>query len=204
MLLKNNKMFKLHRVNIFLCFFVLFLSSFYPLSPMELLRVGSLNINGGRDGNKLAMISELFGIQKINVAFLQETHTSLDNEFEFSRWWEGKSFLSHGTNTSAGIAILFSKEMNVNILAIEEIVKGRILMLNIEYEGSVFVLINVYAPNNGYERVSNFFKLRSAIQKIDDNVCTIIGGDWNCTIDFIIDRNEKNLTMNQVLYCQKF
>lgn len=74
---------------------------------MELLRVGSLNINGGRDGNKLAMVSKLFSIKKINVAFLKETHTSLNNESEWNRWW--KVFLSHGTNTCAGIAILFSK-----------------------------------------------------------------------------------------------
>jgi len=44
-------------------------------------------------------------------------------------------------------------------------------------------------PINGPERVRSFLKLRSAIQKIDDNVYNIIGGDWNCTIDFIIDRN---------------
>lgn len=47
----------------------------------------------------------------------------------------------------------------------------------------------LYAPNNGPERVRHFLKLRSAIQKINENVCTIIGGDWNCTIDFKFDRN---------------
>lgn len=78
----------------------------------------------------------------------------------------GDSVLSHGTNTSDGIAILFSKEMNVNILVVEEIVKGRILLLKVEYEGSVFVLINVYAPNNRSERVKYFLKLRNAIKKI--------------------------------------
>lgn len=181
-------------------FSVLFIFTFF-YGAVE----GSLNINGGRDGNKLVMISELFSIKKINVAFLQETHTSLDNESEWSRSWEGKSALSHGTNTSAGIVILFSKEMNVNILAVEEIVKGRILLVKMEYEGSVFVLINVYAPSNGPERVSYFLKLRNAIQKIDDNVCTIIGGDWNCTIDFIVDRigeelhHESSVVLSKIL-----
>lgn len=205
MLYKTNQMFKSHGVSFSLCLFVLFLSSSYFLSSMELLRVGSLNMNGGRDGNKLAMVSELLSIKKINVVFLQETHTTLDNESEWKRWWEGTSILSHGTNNSAGIAILFSKEMNVNILVVEEIVKGRILLLKMEYEGSVFVLINVYAPNNGPERVRCFLKLRSAFQKIDDNVCTIIGGDWNCTIDFIIDRNgeephhESSVVLSKIL-----
>lgn len=46
--------------------------------------------------------------------------------------------------------------MNVDILAVEEIVKGRILLLKIEYEDSVLVLINVYAPNNGSECVKFF------------------------------------------------
>lgn len=32
-------------------------------------------------------------------------------------------------------------------------------------------------------------ELRSVIQKFDDNVCMVIGGDWNCTTNFIVDRN---------------
>lgn len=79
--------------------------------------------------------------------------------------------------------------MNVNILIVEDIVTERILLLKMEYEGSMFVLINDYAPNNGPERVRYFLNSRNAIQKIGDNVCTIIGGDWNCTFDFIIDGN---------------
>lgn len=104
-------------------------------------------------------------------------------------WWEGKYALSHGTNTSAGVAILFSKNLNVNILSTEEIVKGRALLTKVESEGNIFVLMNVYAPNNGHERVVFFMELRTVIQKIDDTVCMIIGGDWNCTTNFIIDRN---------------
>lgn len=61
--------------------------------------------------------------------------------------------------------------------------------MHIEYKGTVFVLINVYAPNIGLERLEVFMKLKNAIQKIGDQVCVIIGGDWNCTVDFIIDRN---------------
>lgn len=156
---------------------------------MEFLRAGSLNINGGRDGSKLAMVSELFRIKKVDIVFLQETHSNTENESEWDRWWEGKCVLSHGTNLSSGVAILFSKNINVNILVVEEVVKGRVLLVHIEYKGTVFVLINVYAPNIGLERLEVFMKLKNAIQKIGDQVCVIIGGDWNCTVDFIIDRN---------------
>jgi len=69
---------------------------------MGLLRVGSLNINGGRDRTKLAMVSEFLRINCVDVVFLQETHTDIDNENEWSMWWGGKLTLSHGTNNSAG------------------------------------------------------------------------------------------------------
>ncbi len=95
--------------------------------------MGSLNINGGRDKNKLAQISELLRIDKVNVCFLQETHTDNDNEVEWGLWWKTNFALSHGTRNSAGVAILFSED--VNILKIEEIVKGRLLLTQIEHNG---------------------------------------------------------------------
>ncbi len=80
--------------------FLLFLSlsflSLYLL--MDILRVGSLNINGGRDRNKRAIITEYAYLKDINVMFLQETHSDSQNEVELYRWWEGECILSHGTN----------------------------------------------------------------------------------------------------------
>lgn len=113
-------MIKTHRVSTFLCLFTLFLSCLFFFLFMEFLRAGSLNINGGRDGSKLAMVSELFRIKKVDIVFLQETHSNTENESEWDRWWEGKCVLSHGTNLSSGVAILFSKNINVNILVVEE------------------------------------------------------------------------------------
>lgn len=96
---------------------------------MDVWRVGSLNINWGRDNNKLAQISEFLRIYKVNV--LQETHTDNDNEVEWGLWWKINFALSHVTKNSAGVAILFFED--VNILKIEEIVKGRLLITQIEH-----------------------------------------------------------------------
>jgi len=97
--------------------------------------------------------------------------------------------LSHGTSLSSGVAILFSKNINVNILVVDKVVKERVLLMNIGFNETVFVLINVYAPNIGPERVEVFMKLKNAVQKIGDQVCVIIGEDRNCTANFTIDRN---------------
>lgn len=72
---------------------------------MEVLRVGSLNINGGRDGCKRALVLETIEQKKRNVIFLQETHSDIANELEWGLWWKGQYILSHKTNVSAGLAI---------------------------------------------------------------------------------------------------
>ncbi len=55
---------------------------------MERLKLGSLNINAGRDRNKLAIIAEF--VKQIDIVFflLQKTHTSNDNETQWCMWWE--------------------------------------------------------------------------------------------------------------------
>ena len=52
-------------------------STFFPL-PMNTFRVASLNINGGRDQQNL--VSNTIPRKKLDVCFLQETHTDRDNE----------------------------------------------------------------------------------------------------------------------------
>lgn len=69
----------MHRVNFILNALCLFTFVFlYFHFFMELLKFASLNINGGRDRNKLGMISEF--VKGVDIVFLQETHTSTDNE----------------------------------------------------------------------------------------------------------------------------
>lgn len=74
---------------------------------MPSLKIGSLNINGGRDRHKRALISEVSTQKRADVLFLQETLTTAADKTDWGLWWEGPHFLSHGTNFSAGVAILF-------------------------------------------------------------------------------------------------
>lgn len=170
------RMILLHSLFLSVTLFYLFIFS------MEMIRVASLNINGGRDGSKRAMVAELINIKNVNVSFLQETHTDCSNEEEWSRWWEGESVFSHGSNLSAGVAILFSKNLNLKILSTEEMEKGRVLMVAGEINDLKVIFINVYAPNNGSDRVEVFRKLQSALRKCDND---------SCTTNFLLDSNRE-------------
>lgn len=147
---------------------------------MDILRVGSLNINGGRERNKRPMTLEYVHLKDINFMFLQETHSDSQNEVEWYRWWEGECILSHGTNLSAGVVVLFSKHLDLKILSTIELEKDRVLMAVVEIKELKFLFINVHAPNIGLQWIELFGKLSNAIRKYDDGkLCAIMGGDWN-------------------------
>ena len=74
---------------------------------METLRVDSLNINGARDVGKRS-VGEYVKQKQVQVLFLQETHSDVLNEVDWGLWWKGASVLSHGTDFSGGVAVLFA------------------------------------------------------------------------------------------------
>ena len=49
--------------------------------------------------------------------------------------------------------------------------------------------MNIYAPNNGADRVELFLKMYQLLQSFDSEEILVVGGDWNCTLDFTLDRN---------------
>ena len=157
-------------------------------TSMHNIRVGSLNINGGRDPFKRTVGLEMIIQKKLDVLFLQETHTDHENEIEWGISWKGNYFLSHGTRSSAGVAILFSPGLIANIKSQTELVPGRVLVIRAEIEGFYFGFINVYAPNQGVDRIEAFKKIHSYLQQSNQNECVVMGGDWNCTTNFTTDR----------------
>lgn len=61
------------------------------------------------------------------------------------------------------------------------------LLSKLLLKGSFFYFINVYAPNLGHERII-FFNILSNVLKQDFSDGNIIGGHWNCTEKFTVDR----------------
>jgi len=71
----------------FICFSIMLCSLFSILILyMEALRIGSLNINAGRDSVKRAAVYEITEQKKLDIVFLQETHSDLMNEVKWNLW----------------------------------------------------------------------------------------------------------------------
>ena len=86
--------------------------------------IGTINLNGARDIKKRMMLYECLKLRRIDVCFVQETHSDGDNKIDWTREWEGLSVLSHKSSVSGGVAVLFSKTSMPLHYDIDEIVKG--------------------------------------------------------------------------------
>ncbi len=64
--------------------------------------------------------------------------------------------------------------------------KGRLLIVRVEIESSVFCFGNVYAPSQVSVRVNFFTMLKNELGKYQEQL--VVGGDFNCTSVFTVDR----------------
>lgn len=64
--------------------FLLSVSSVLFKSSMQNITVGLLNINGGRDGQKRSLIAEVAAQKKMDMFFLQGTHTTAADKIDGS------------------------------------------------------------------------------------------------------------------------
>ena len=65
---------------------------------------------------------------------------------------------------------------------------GRAVAVKAETQGFIFCFINVYAPNQGPDRLDLFQKLSAFIKQCSQDEVLVMAGDWNCTTDFTLDR----------------
>ncbi len=156
---------------------------------MGVVHFASLNINGARESRKRAQIFETMTQKRIDVLFLQETHSDLGNAVEWAIGFDGLSVLSHSTSVSGGVAILFSKRFIPVHYKVEEIIKGRLLKIKASYENNFsFVLICVYIPNTAVDRMLFLNTLCKVLSECDPEDFLMLGGDFNCT-ENVLDRN---------------
>ena len=154
----------------------------------------SLNVRGLRDNMKRRNIFQWLKDKNPDIVFLQETHCHLKkDENQWSKEWSGAktyNYWSLGTSRSKGVAILLSKnlcERNITVTNVVIDPNGRSIKLIIQINDRKYRFINIYAPNNEAERVNFFVNMQSLF---NDNVDaeTILGGDFNCTMNSINDR----------------
>ena len=122
------------------------------------LNLCSINVRGLRDNTKRKAVFLFCRSCCTDIVFLQETHSDIDDEkFWKSQWGDGIYF-SHGSNYSAGVAILLNR-CNGDILESTVSKEGRWIILVLKMDNSLFIICNVYGPNRTAQAKHMFSEL---------------------------------------------
>ncbi len=156
---------------------------------MDKLKVVSLNVRGIR-GNKRHAIFRWLVDKQYDICLLQETYCTKSFISTFNRGWPGK--VIHCTSDSShsrGVCIMFKRDLDCKIIDVHRSDNGRMILANIDINGNIYSLINVYCPNDMKERVDFFGNISIWINKYVLNTSKlIIGGDFNC----VNERNDRH------------
>ena len=153
---------------------------------MAELMVGSLNVDGLRNGQKRSSLFKFFKDSIYDVILLQETHVNCSDIADWEREWSLDSFWNPGpSNLSCGVGILFNKHRQIQVLSTDSDTEGRILKVTVRFDNQIFQIVNIYAPVYQQFRETFFLSLN---EFLEPNVHTILAGDFNMVEDPCLDR----------------
>ena len=163
----------------------------------------SFNARGlAGNAKRRCIFNWLKGFQK-GIHFVQETHSTIENENSWQKEWDGSVFFSHGTSRSKGVAILFSK--GIDFIVNDQISdsNGRFLLLDVDMNNDNFLLLNVYAPtqDSPHDQME-FIKLIESLllDKINNNI--ILCGDFNTYLNTTLDKSGRHVPESLTEYSQ--
>ena len=163
--------------------------------PYEIIE--SLNVRGIKIPEKRNALFNWLKKRKSLFILLVDTHCnhpSLRGKWrdEWSKD-ESDSLWSLGTNRQKGVAILVNPRLKrEGISYSNELIdsNGRYIKIIVNIDGTLYRLVCIYAPPNdkARARVKFFIDLNNNILNDEFDCETIMGGDYNCTLNADMDR----------------
>ena len=147
---------------------------------MQNLNFISFNVRGIRDSKKRAKVFNWLQHKKVDIAFLQETHSTKSSEKIWRSQWGGLVYSSHGTNQSCGVTILIRKNAPVEIINIFRDINGRSIAIKCKIANEDSMLLNLYAPNTDSPQ---FFIDTFRILEYAKNANLYVAGDFNTILN---------------------
>ena len=117
----------------------------------------------------------------------------LEDKINWSKEWsndENDSIWSLGEGGSRGVTILVTpkfRKRDAEIIDIDVDSDGRYIKIIICIAGTLYRVLGLYAPNKKKQQIEFFIKLKEILNDNFDAE-NIIGGDYNCTFNTLLDR----------------
>lgn len=107
----------------------------------------SWNIRGINSPIKRKKMLTYLKRQKVDIAFIQESHLTDSEHLKLCRDWVGNVFYSSFSSKARGVALLINKHLNFKLNSVEKDKNGRFLLVDCEINRNKISLVNIYGPN---------------------------------------------------------
>ena len=147
------------------------------------ITISSMNVRGLTDAVKRKDVFNWLKDKRYSIYCLQDIHVGEKNLKCFKEDWGAEVITSVNSSESRGIAILFAKKLDYEIVDVEEIERGNALV-QLHTGELKFHLCVLYGPNTDYPDF--YIKLKNRLLQ-KENIPIIICGDWNVVMDYKLD-----------------
>ena len=159
------------------------------------------NVKGLQSTHKRLKMFEYFRnvLSPNGIIFLQETHSSINDEKNWCDEFKGELFFSHEKTNSCGIAIGYFGSQQFTIESKMTDNGGQILVLEASLEDKKYILINIYNSNTESEQIETLEHLNRVLNTIDysHEKHIILGGDLNIFFDSSLEASGGNPTIKK-------
>ena len=122
---------------------------------------------------------------KIDIAFLQETHSTFETEKIWTKEWSGNfAAFAHGDSKSRGVAILIRQGLDFQHIETHKDENGRWILVKAQICNQKIIFLNIYAPNDTQNQIQFYTEIAQLIQTHSSkDFSLLIGGDFNVVLD---------------------
>lgn len=143
------------------------------------------NVRGMRKLAKLKQVLDRIKYLKSKIVFLQESHLIASEVHYLNRRWPGQVFHACYNTHARGVVILIHKSIPFQVTKTTQDPYGRYIIVQGNILSQKLNLINIYGPNE--DNPLFFQRLFLTVSALEGH--HIIGGDFNCALDPLIDRS---------------
>lgn len=140
------------------------------------IKVSSFNVRGVNNDLKRVDVFEYLKKLGSNIYCLQDIHCGTQQINKFKNGWDGDMIIAHNTSNSRGVAILFNKNFEYNIIDTILDPRGNYVAIKLRMFETDISLISMYGPN--IDDPAFYDKIGDILNDFD-TPSIILCGDWN-------------------------
>ncbi len=143
-----------------------------------------MNARGLCQAEKRLDVLSWLKAKKLSICCIVDFHCKSTMYKQYIKEWGSNGVFSAGTSDSRGVAILFSDDLDYEILSKEIDNDGNYIILDLKVLSYRFSLAVVYGPNR--DKPSFYHDLGENIKQFK-NSSVVMVGDWNIPMDYNLD-----------------